>query len=403
VPLGAANPFGGEDDYTISTKFTSSGSSFDPALGLVLFSSADADEPTEGDNQSMSIYINSQADGGGLVVDYFFNSEVVVPGAGLLDGLEHSIIVAYVAPDDPGDPNDPNPGSLYINIDGDWIGTGDIAPRPPTITNHVVRIGTSLNTDFPFINSDDPDNPIQVNTDFEGTVDDFRILNEAVAPTLLRATVDVMSGEVTLLTGELHRELRYYEIVSADGSLNPAAWASLSDQNLDPSGVGIGDTWDEFAGSAEQLAEGRLNGGSLFSPSSNTSVSLGNVFTPFGAQDLEINAVTTDNEAIAVEIIYSLPPSLPADFDNDGNVDGDDLAQWRGDFGENGLSDADGDNDSDGADFLIWQRTLGSTPLATTASGSAANGVPEPNCIALFAVALLFAPKGKFRRRTYKC
>ncbi len=45
-----------------------------------------------------------------------------------------------------------------------------------------------------------------------------------------------------------------------------------------------------------------------------------------------------------------------ADFDNDGDVDGNDLAQWEGDFGLNGDSDADGDADSDGADFLAWQR-----------------------------------------------
>ena len=53
---------------------------------------------------------------------------------------------------------------------------------------------------------------------------------------------------------------------------------------------------------------------------------------------------------------------IPADFDDDGDVDGDDLAQWRGDFGVNALSDADNDGDSDGADFLAWQRQLGSGP-----------------------------------------
>jgi hypothetical protein len=45
-----------------------------------------------------------------------------------------------------------------------------------------------------------------------------------------------------------------------------------------------------------------------------------------------------------------------ADFTGDGEVDGEDLMQWQGDFGVDGGSDADGDGDSDGVDFLAWQR-----------------------------------------------
>jgi hypothetical protein len=48
---------------------------------------------------------------------------------------------------------------------------------------------------------------------------------------------------------------------------------------------------------------------------------------------------------------------IPGDFDDDGDVDEDDLSQWKGDFGQNGNSDGDGD--SDGNDFAIWQQNLG--------------------------------------------
>ena len=75
-------------------------------------------------------------------------------------------------------------------------------------------------------------------------------------------------------------------------------------------------------------------------------------------------------------------PAFTADFDDDGDVDADDLTQWRGDFGENGLSDADDDGDSDGADFLAWQRQLGS-PSVT----AAAEPVPEPGALALISLA----------------
>jgi hypothetical protein len=72
-----------------------------------------------------------------------------------------------------------------------------------------------------------------------------------------------------------------------------------------------------------------------------------------------------------------------ADFDDDGDVDGADLVQWRGDFSVNALSDADGDGDSDGADFLAWQRQLGSGPPVVAAVKS----VPEPCVLALISTA----------------
>jgi hypothetical protein len=71
-------------------------------------------------------------------------------------------------------------------------------------------------------------------------------------------------------------------------------------------------------------------------------------------------------------------PFLAADFDEDGSVDGDDLAAWSSNFGLAGVAekddgDADLDGDVDGADFLVWQQQLGTLPsIAATAS------VPEP-------------------------
>jgi probable HAF family extracellular repeat protein len=59
-----------------------------------------------------------------------------------------------------------------------------------------------------------------------------------------------------------------------------------------------------------------------------------------------------------------LPPSFqPADFDENGAVDGLDLARWQANFGLaagalHAQGDADGDQDVDGADFLVWQRQL---------------------------------------------
>jgi hypothetical protein len=78
---------------------------------------------------------------------------------------------------------------------------------------------------------------------------------------------------------------------------------------------------------------------------------------------------------------------LPGDFDGDGDVDGDDLADWQASYNVNASADADGDGDSDGADFLTWQRNYGrkSTDVAPL-TGSVS--VPEPATIALIALAV---------------
>ena len=82
-------------------------------------------------------------------------------------------------------------------------------------------------------------------------------------------------------------------------------------------------------------------------------------------------------------VVLTVSPAFTADFDEDGDVDSDDFAQWQGDFGVNALSDADDDGDSDGADFLAWQRQFGS-PAAATPNAVA---VPEPGTFLLIIVA----------------
>jgi hypothetical protein len=90
-------------------------------------------------------------------------------------------------------------------------------------------------------------------------------------------------------------------------------------------------------------------------------------------------------------IDFEAPPALataiPGDFDGDGDVDDLDFAQWEGDFGVNGDSDADGDGDSDGVDFLLWQASRG-LPAASPALAT----VPEPvTCAVVLATVLTLA------------
>lgn len=90
----------------------------------------------------------------------------------------------------------------------------------------------------------------------------------------------------------------------------------------------------------------------------------------------------------------SLVPSIPGDFDDDGDVDSLDLATWKGAFGLTVAGDADGDNDTDGNDFLIWQRNY--TGALSTGAVAA---VPEPTTAALAVISLVGVAVFSIRRR----
>jgi len=77
---------------------------------------------------------------------------------------------------------------------------------------------------------------------------------------------------------------------------------------------------------------------------------------------------------------------IPADLNNDGAVDGLDLALWDSSYGLNGNADIDGDGDADGADFLAYQRQYtGSLDLFAATSAA----IPEPTTCSLAMVLLL--------------
>jgi len=122
---------------------------------------------------------------------------------------------------------------------------------------------------------------------------------------------------------------------------------------------------------------------------------------PAGTDQVSFFALLVDETPATVyfddfqaELVDDEP--VPGDFDNDGDVDKDDLTVWRGAFAQTDAGDADGDNDSDGADFLLWQRNL-NPPAATPAIAA----VPEPGAAALVLVGLGWA--AAFRRRRLAC
>ena len=87
---------------------------------------------------------------------------------------------------------------------------------------------------------------------------------------------------------------------------------------------------------------------------------------------VEFIGTKTDGVGLAFNN-FTTAITLPADFDDDLDVDGADLGLWRPAFGATAMGDATGDAASDGADFLVWQREEG----LNVKPGGAVN-VPEP-------------------------
>lgn len=105
-----------------------------------------------------------------------------------------------------------------------------------------------------------------------------------------------------------------------------------------------------------------------------SALTLGGANIALGMSD--VNTSTTRHPSLVFTLFDNLvvtdipSPFPPGDFNEDTFVNDADFAQWSGDFGVDGGSDADGDNDSDGRDFLIWQQNYGAGPLAAS--------IPEP-------------------------
>jgi hypothetical protein len=123
----------------------------------------------------------------------------------------------------------------------------------------------------------------------------------------------------------------------------------------------------------------------------------------YGAVGFLIGGPLSVDQARFTDIDVTVMPATggeDADFDDDGDVDGNDFLIWQRGFGLSGpavplaAGNADGDLDIDAADLAIWVSQFGTTPPQTVNAAA----VPEPSALAICGVALATAC-GAFARR----
>jgi T5SS/PEP-CTERM-associated repeat protein/autotransporter-associated beta strand protein len=249
-------------------------------------------------------------------------------------------------------------------------------------------------------------------------------------------TADTISlaggGAFHFLGGTLHADLFTGDLTNQGGVLAPGSPAgdtlimgnytqqSAGAMEIEIGGEGMGSLYDFVNVTGSALVGGELNLALIdgFVPTSSQTFHVLNANSILGVFDNAGNGqrVSTADGLGSFLINYGVGSSFSsnqivlsgfqpalqfsADFDEDGDVDANDLAQWKGDFAANALSDADGDADSDGADFLTWQQQRGSS-----ASGSVAAAVPEPSVFRMILpIALSGFAAGRIRlqRRAFR-
>jgi hypothetical protein len=260
------------------------------------------------------------------------------------------------------------------------------------------------------------------NNSFAGTSEHFSIDRIYLTDTdPVNVAADKLTLQVNLTTGTSHIlndtattfEINSYRLFNElpNPLFNFSNWTSFSDRNLDAidgpdvddtEGNGIGETWDEAAGSSNNaLAESFLLGSSEFT--NGRSERLGKVFDTSADPNAIMFQYRDANSGAVVEgnIVFV---TTDADFNGDNSVDGRDFLIWQRNVGvggqiNNSNGDADGSGVVDQDDLFAWEDEYGAVYSPLSAASTA---VPEPAACSLLLMATTVVLM-KRRRRESSC
>lgn len=230
--------------------------------------------------------------------------------------------------------------------------------------------------------------------------------------------VNQQTGEIKLVNPDgniTSLDLEAYQINSASGALDPAAWASIAG-NYDGSGDGSVDAgnWTLDASLVTQLGESADAGGPDGSLAINSEISLGvGAWIQNLTKDLNATYTDTDGNVQTLYILYTGNENIAADLDFDGTIDIDDwdifITNAQADMSGMSLpesyqlGDLDGDLDNDLRDFILFRDAF---ELANPEAGAfeamlAQYNVPEPSSLVLFAGAGIFCLRRRRQTNPY--
>ena len=176
-------------------------------------------------------------------------------------------------------------------------------------------------------------------------------------------------------------DIKGYSVTSASGALNTAGWTGLETAlgNGNPTD-GIG--WEKLGpGLSTKVGEFNLTGSTVFGAGGiNTPQDLGSLFTPGGAQDLQLQFTLANGTLINGAVSYVPGVAVDGDYNGNGVVDAADYVVWRKLLNQSGAglpADGDGNNVVDGDDYTYWRERFGNTAPGGGSVASAA-AVPEP-------------------------
>lgn len=320
----------------------------------------------------------------------------------------------------------PNESSPYLYIaSGDGGGRGDPDNNAQAITDNpfgkMLRIDVD-GDDFP--NDNTQNYAIPASNPFVGTTGDDEIwsygLRNPFRASFDRDTGDLWIGDV----GQDAREEINFQPASSTGGENygwnrrEGSIAYEGGQSLPGDVEPIYDyvhdeddpSFDDFGGSSVtggvvyRGPDPTLDGSYLFADFASSNIwslepganggspAVSNILSDVeGGSNSISNIVAFGEDALGNVYIVTLfggvyrldTDALRAgDFDADGDINGDDLAAWIGDFGETeSLADGNGDNTVDAADYAIWRDATSGGGVAAVAAAVAT--VPEPGAALL--------------------
>ncbi|QDS96930.1 PEP-CTERM sorting domain-containing protein [Adhaeretor mobilis] len=193
--------------------------------------------------------------------------------------------------------------------------------------------------------------------------------------------VDPVTGNASLENqSSFNVNIDSYLVTSTAGVLDTVGWSPLASADT---------AWTSATGAVNRLAEGNLFSSTTLTANGG-SLALGSPIDPAllnDETDLSLDFTAEGIGTIAGGVLFAAA-ATSADFDNDGNVDSDDLNGptdgWQARYG----------SDLNGSGFLSWQRQFeGSASLAPTTTA-----VPEPTSIILvLSASLIFSANRRQR------